>query len=147
MRDVVGELAPDELPLLDAVARFDDEHAVRMLVRGRNRREPLGFGVDEIAVLLSPVVWAALDEAVRHIVGSAVDGVAGRAKRGLRRLLRRPSAPAVLPRMTAEQIDHVCSRVRELAAEQGLDPDETTRLANAVAARLVAGDDDGGSRQ
>ncbi|MFI9838904.1 hypothetical protein ACIHFD_17855 [Nonomuraea sp. NPDC051941] len=49
--------------------------------RGR-RRETLGFGLGEVAALVTPVVWPAVDHAVQRIVGAEADvGAAGRGPR------------------------------------------------------------------
>lgn len=87
VRDVVTEAAPDELPLMEGLGRSDDESAVRRLTRRNRPAEPLAFGLDEIAVLVTPVVWIALDEAVRQVMGSTADGDAptGPSRTGRRR--------------------------------------------------------------
>src|SRR5437879_4790292 len=60
VREVVAEIAPTELALVDGLAQFDDATAVRRLRPRGGRREPLGFGLGEILALVTPVVWLAL---------------------------------------------------------------------------------------
>jgi hypothetical protein len=55
VHDVVRQCAPEELPILNGLADYDDAVVVRRLRRGR-RREPLGFGPDEVSALVTPVV-------------------------------------------------------------------------------------------
>lgn len=137
VREVVGEVAPDEMVLVDGLLRIDDERAVARL-RGRGRaREPLGFGVQEVTALVTPVVWLALDEAARKVAGAAVENVGRRSKAWLRRVARRPAAVRVVPPLTAEQLESVRQRVLELGAESGLAPETATALAERVVARLV----------
>jgi hypothetical protein len=67
VRDVVVEVAEEELPIVDGLAGFDDAGALRRL-RGRGRRrEPLGFGLGEVAALVTPVVWLVVDEIARQV--------------------------------------------------------------------------------
>lgn len=66
VRDIVAEVAPAELPVAEGLRRLGDDGAVRRLVRRRWRREPLGFGLGEVVPLVTPVLWVALDEAVRR---------------------------------------------------------------------------------
>ena len=138
VRDVVAEAAPEELPLVEALSRFDDETVVRRLTRRSQRREPLGFGLGEIAVLVTPVVWIVVEEAVRKLVDSAVAGVAKgpKARRLLRRLLRRRAAPLTVPPLTPEQIVEVQQRLLEIAAQNELELERAVMLADLVGARL-----------
>ncbi|MGV9245423.1 hypothetical protein [Streptomyces sp. NPDC003710] len=137
VREIVADVAPEELPLVEGLRQSDDESVVRRL-SGRNRsREPLGFGLDEVTALVFPVVWLALDEAARKGVDAAV-GSAGRGSRTLlRRLLRRPPAAGVMPALTAEQLDAVQRRVQELAASSGMEEGAAVVLAERVVARLA----------
>lgn len=75
--DVVAEVAPEELPLVAGLAGFDDATAVRRLGGRGRRRETLGFGLGEVAALVTPVVWLVVDHTAQRIVGTAVDGAAG----------------------------------------------------------------------
>ncbi|UZJ32825.1 hypothetical protein [Streptomyces endophytica] len=137
VREVVVEVAPDEKVLVEGLLRIDDERAVARL-RGRGRtREPLGFGVQEVTALVTPVVWLALDEAARKVAGAAVENVGRRSKAWLRRVARRPAAVRVVPPLTAEQLESVRQRVLELGAESGLAAETATALAERVVARLV----------
>jgi hypothetical protein len=119
VRDVVAQVAPEELPLVEGLSQFDDDTVVRRLTHRSRPREPLGFGLDEVAVLVAPVVWIAVEEAVRRTVDSAVAGAAkgltARLRRLGRRLLRGRSAPLIVPLLTREQIGEVQQRVLELA--------------------------------
>ncbi len=121
---------------MEGLSRFDEETVVRRLTRQSRRREPLGFGLDEIAVLVTPVVWIVVEETVRRIVDSAVAGVAKGPWARLRRLLRRRAAPLTVPPLTHEQIVEVRQRVLELAAQNGLERERAVTLADVLGARL-----------
>lgn len=139
MRDIVGELAPHELIVLDALLLVDDDTALRRLGSGRHR-DPLGFGLGEAATLLTPMVWMALDEAARQVVSTTVASAGRRARPWLRRIRHRPAEPAqsrLLPHLTPEQLEAVRSRVARLAVESGLEREAAGALAERVVARLV----------
>ncbi|MEW2514756.1 hypothetical protein [Streptomyces sp. NPDC046870] len=139
VRDIVGELAPHELIVLDALLLVDDDTALRRLAGGRHR-DPLGFGLGEAATLLTPVVWMALDEAARQVVSATVASAGRRARPWLRRIRSRPAEPAqsrLLPQLTPEQLEAVRSRVARLAVESGLEREAAGALAERVVARLV----------
>jgi hypothetical protein len=89
VRDVVAEVAPEELVVVDGLARFDDETVVRRLARPGQRRDPLGFGVGEIVDLATPVVWLVVNEAAKRAAGSAVNETAKGTKALLRKVFRR----------------------------------------------------------
>ncbi|WP_371495522.1 hypothetical protein OG871_08350 [Kitasatospora sp. NBC_00374] len=145
VRDVVAEViarqAPQERQLVEWLGRLDEGEVVRLLKR-RKRGDPLGFGLTEVAAVVTPVVWIAVDEAFRGMVGatanSAVRRVAGGVRRRWRRVLRRgPEAPPAMPVLTREQLAAVHRRVSEGAARAGLDEPAALALANCVVARLV----------
>ncbi|MGH3853140.1 MAG: hypothetical protein ACRDR6_06510 [Pseudonocardiaceae bacterium] len=137
VRDVVADAAPEELPLVEGLSRFGDETAVRRLTRRSRPREPLGFGLDEIAVLVTPVVWIAVEEAVRRVVDSTVAGVAKGPWARLRRRLRWRPTPLTVPPLTREQIVEVRQRMLELAAHNGLERERAVTLADLLVARLL----------
>lgn len=138
VRDVMAEVAPEELPLVTALARFDDATVVRRLGRTGGRREPLGFGLGEVVAMAAPVVWLVLDEAGRRMADAVVDAAATRSRSVLRRALRRPSAPVALPAaLTPEQLAEIRRRVVETALARGLGERRAETIADAVVARLV----------
>lgn len=144
VRDVVAKVAPEELPLVDGLAGLDDDAVVRRLSRRGNRREPLGFGLGEIAALVTPVVWLVVDEAARQVGSAAVNDAAKRTKAVLRKLFRRPAAAVVVPDLTREQLAEVRQRVIETAVDHGLGESRARLIADAVTGRLAlaaSGDD------
>lgn len=145
VRDVVAEVAPEELPLVAGLARFDDVTVVRRLGDRGRRRETLGFGLGEIAALVTPVVWLAVNQAAQRIVGAAVDGTVGRAGSALRKLLRRSGEHVTVPPLTREQLSGVRKSVLEVAAQRGLEAERASVIADAVVARMaLAGSEDSG---
>lgn len=145
VRDVVAELAPEELPLVAGVAGFDDATVVRRLGGRRRRSDTLGFGFGEVAALVTPVVWLALNQAAQQLVGTAVDSGVGRARAALRRLSRRPAEAVTVPPLSREQLALVRQSVLTTAARHGLEEERATRIADAVLTRLVlAGPEDPG---
>lgn len=137
VRDVVAKAAPEELPLVEGLSRFDDETVMRRLTRRSRPREPLGFGLDEVAGLVTPVVWIAVEETVRRVVDSAVAGVTKRPRARLRKLLRRRGSQLTVPPLTREQIVEVQQRVLELAVHKGLEREQAVTLADLLGARLA----------
>ncbi|MFG3406927.1 hypothetical protein [Streptomyces sp. NPDC048142] len=138
VRDVVTEVAPEELPLIAGLAGFDDARAVRRLGGRDRRREPLGFGLGEVAALVTPVVWLAVDQAAQRIVGTWVDNGIARTGGALRRLFRRPAPePVTIPPLTREQLLIVRESVLTMAAQRGLESERATVIADAVVTRLV----------
>ncbi|MER8044497.1 hypothetical protein [Streptomyces sp. NPDC094032] len=136
--DVVTGYAPEEVPVLAALAHVDDAEVVRIL-RGRRKGEPLGFGFAEVAAVVTPVVWLAVDEACRSAVQSSVGSAYARLAGVTRRLLRRPSAESAteVPELSRDQLDVVHRRVTEDARTAGLAAEDAERLADRVVARLI----------
>lgn len=137
VRDVVAEVAPEEQPLVAGLSRFDDATVVRRLSGRGRQREPLGFGLGEVAALVTPVVWLAVNQTAQRIVGAALDGAAGKARAALRRLLRRPPETVTVPPLSREQLAMVRQLVLEVAAERNLEEERALTVADAVVARLA----------
>ncbi|KGI80557.1 hypothetical protein IL38_16460 [Actinopolyspora erythraea] len=137
VREVMAEVAPEELPLVDGLTQSDDATAVRRLRSRRGRREPLGFGWTDVLVAVTPVVWLTLDQMAQKIAASTVDGSVKGAKAALRKVFRRKTAPVIIPPLTPGQLDEVRKRVLETAIQRGLSPERSETVADAVVARLV----------
>ncbi|SDM65747.1 hypothetical protein SAMN04489726_2754 [Allokutzneria albata] len=137
VRDVVAEVAPEELPVVDGLAGFDDGTVVRRLRRGGNRREPLGFGLGEIAVMVAPVVWIVVDQIAQKVAGTAVDGAAKGMRALLRKVFRKGPARVVVPPLTPEQLAEGWRKVYEAALHRGMSEERARAVADAVVARLT----------
>lgn len=149
VRVLVSEHAPHELPVVDGLRQFDDDHAVRVLSGRGTRREPLGFGYTEATALVTSVVWLVLDEAARRGVEVATDSALEKGRSGLSRLLRRGKGvpPRVLDALDAEQLAAVRAHIVERAAAQGMGEQDAQALADGVVARLATGAGTGGPAQ
>jgi hypothetical protein len=140
VRDVVAEVAPDELPVVAGLAELDEAVALRRMVRRKTRQDPLGFGLDQTVALVTPAVWLAVSEAARQLGGDAGGGIAAWVKAAVRKVLRRRAAPAVVPPLTREQAVAVRELVREMAEQRGLSKQRAIVIADAVATRLPGWD-------
>ncbi|MER0484605.1 hypothetical protein ABR737_40840 [Streptomyces sp. Edi2] len=136
VRDVVAEVAPEELPLVAGLAEFDDATAVQRLGGRGGRRELLGFGLDD-AALVTPVVWLTVHQAVQRIVGAAVGSAASAARSALRKLFHRRTEAVTVPPLTREQLAEVRESVLEMASQQGLGKERASTIADALMARLA----------
>ncbi|MEV2220193.1 hypothetical protein AB0E01_09975 [Nocardia vinacea] len=137
VRDVVAEVAPDELSLFDGLDAFDDDVVTRRLRRTGKRGDPLGFGVAEIAALATPVIWIGVQYAAQRFGEAAADAATVRVKRLLRKAFRIRPTPVPVPALTPEQLAEVRSHILALAAERGMDHDRAAVVADAVVARLA----------
>ncbi|MGW7188065.1 hypothetical protein [Streptomyces sp. NPDC054838] len=136
----MAALAPEELPLVDGLRHFDDATVVRRLSRGGGRREPLGFGIGEVAALIAPVVWLVLDGVAQQMAVRAEERASRSVTSMVRRLLRRPAPVAEVPALTREQLADVRARVLAVAGQRGLPPGRAEEIADAVVARLILSD-------
>jgi hypothetical protein len=138
VRDVVAQVAPAEIPVVDGLAALDTESASRLLARAGTRREPLGFGLGDVVVVITPVVWAAVEHVAGRLADSATDGVVKRVGRLFRR--RKSVTRAVELPLTPEQLAEVRQKTLQAGARQGLTPEQSEAIADAIVARFVLGD-------
>jgi hypothetical protein len=137
VRDVVADAAPEELPLIAALDKLSDARVSHRLARGKRRRDPLGFGVGEAVVLMTPIVWTAVQAVVNRVTDSATDSLLRKTHNTLLRLLRRRERPTPLPRFDERQLAEVHRRILEKASAVGLAQKRATMLADGVVARLA----------
>ncbi|MEU6114474.1 hypothetical protein ABZ840_08070 [Streptomyces sp. NPDC047117] len=137
VRDVVAEIAAVELPVVDGLMALDEEVVARRMGRGRSEQDPLGFGLDEVAVLVTPVVWLAVHEAARQLGGQAAISATRGVKAVGRRVFRRRAEPTVVPALSHEQLREVHELVLRVGAERGLSARRAETIADAVVVRLA----------
>lgn len=138
-RDVLGEVAPQELPLFDVTSRVyrEDPSAVETQA---GSDDMLGFGAEVIAAM-TPVVLSVAGEVVNTLlrqVRAAVEGESESAVRTLvRRLFRSGGAEEPAVALTKQQL----REVREVAIDRGralkLPDADAQLLADAMVGRLA----------
>lgn len=143
VRDIVVEFAEEERFLVAALERFDDAVVMRRLRRRRGRGAPLGFGLDQAATLVTPVVWLAVGEAARRIGASAGDGASAGLKGVLRKIARRKAPLVVVAPLTSEQLALVHRLAVETGTRRGLSEQRATAIADGVVTRLATGEIEG----
>lgn len=137
VRDVVARVAPEEVPVVDGLAALGADAASRHVTRVGTRREPLGFGLGDVVVVVTPVVWVAVEHVASRLAESATDGVVNRVRRLFRR--RKLTRVVALP-LAPEQLVEVRRKALEAGARQGLTPEQSEMIADAIVARLVLRD-------
>jgi hypothetical protein len=141
VRDVIADVARDELAVAEGLRRLDPDTVRRRLLRRREPREPVGFGLGVVVPLMTSVSWIAIDEVVRHGLDEASDSLVRRlsaaARSFFRRLLRRPPSQLTVPPLQPAQLAAVTRKIQELAPAYGLSAEQTQALSERVVARLV----------
>ncbi|MHC5260095.1 hypothetical protein ACYSUO_19640 [Streptomyces sp. UC4497] len=138
VRDVVAEVAPDEVLLLDRLAPLDEGRVTRLFEQGiRAHQGPLECDHVDVTAPVTPVVWLALDEAARRTTCRAAARRSRRRTPLLHHLFRRrPQPPPEIRPLTTPQLDAVRCLVRDHARSAHLGEDAATALADAVTSRL-----------
>ena len=139
VRAVVTSEASHERLYLARFARFDDSWALWRLRRARPRDEPLGFGIDGITALVTPVIWITVNEVAREFGTTAGDGMFTALSALLRRLLRRKPKAATIPPLTQPQQDKVAEMVQAELLKAKLSPHRAEAIANAIFRELSKG--------
>jgi hypothetical protein len=137
VRELLGRVAPSELPLLDETV---DAFLTRPSRPRAARDEPLGFGGPELAVVTHAALWATFQALAfaRDIAKKAAqEEGASRLRRALARVRRTPQQQADLT-LTSDQLRAVRRTTHDTATEAGLPERDASLLADAVVGRLVA---------
>jgi hypothetical protein len=135
-RDLVGAIAPEELPLFAAMSKawFADPTRVQM----NQGDDVLAFGVAEAAALLSPVLLAAATQALNYAgeqLGRDVAAASvGWLREQLRHLFHRQESGVSLD---ARQIAQVRAITLETARKFRIPKAKATEIADAMTARFA----------
>ena len=141
-RDVLAELAPQEMPIFEAASRAYFADPAAALKQSRSKDSALGFGVESV-VFLTPVVLQVLSEVcefLRQVAGKAVEaGLAEEIPQIIKKMFRKlhsaePDSPSVLSR---EQIALIHGNVLAAAKRLRMPAEKARSLADAVTSRLV----------
>jgi hypothetical protein len=138
-RDVLAEIAPDELPIFQAASKayFADPKAVAK--QAKSKDSMLGMGPDSVT-LLTPAVLHVVTEVciflapvATEVAKSALAEGATEVFKGIFRRYGSKSPPVLTP----EQIQMVQAKVRAEAKKMRLPGNQAEILTNAVIAQLV----------
>ncbi len=141
-RDVVAEIAPEELPIFDE----NKEHYLRdpdgAAARQEGRDEALGFGLPDAVPFVAPVVVAVVSEVVKSVARSVLDAVKKEAgvaiaewvKKLFKRFRHDEDGP---PSLSREQLLEVRNVAVEKALALRLSRDRAETLADALVGTLA----------
>ncbi|MHA6629226.1 hypothetical protein ACU61A_27650 [Pseudonocardia sichuanensis] len=129
--------------MVDGLSEMGDRAAVELLSKAGPRDERLGFGWTDVAVLVTPVLYIALDQAVRKLVDDSIDGARRGVLRRLRSTVQRRTDGPGLPQLSDAQIAEIRDQVTVLAVERGVPGDKVERVREAVVEVLSGRDGEG----
>ncbi|MDO0929856.1 hypothetical protein QQY24_32615 [Streptomyces sp. TG1A-8] len=128
----MAERAPEEQDTAADLLNRDPDEITRML-SSRSGDSELGFGLGEVAVLVTPLVWMVLQQFAQELAGVTVRAATGRLSTAWRRLRGRPpESVSALPRLDEAQREELRGIVRQRAQEAGLAEDTAGQLALSV---------------
>ena len=144
-RELVSRLAHEELPLFPAMLKtFRSRPSV--LGAGESRDEALGFGVDGVVTVITPVVLAVVLDVVKHLAGELGDSMvkdSWKATRvAVRRVFGRDRECAIgdVPMLSAPQLERVRRLAFAKARELNLSETRASLLADAIIGCLATAD-------
>jgi hypothetical protein len=147
-RLLIMEVAPEEQELFGVVSDAYHRDPEGFAKPGAGRDEMLGFGIEAVAALMTPVALAAVTEVVKYLVAEVGNAVG--VQTWLKRLLRRKQRPAggtaaataepgpVLT-LDAAQLARVREIVLDKCREVGAPEDRSLLLADGVVGALSNG--------
>lgn len=140
VRAVVVALEPGEAPALDGLLRHDDAQVRRWLGGRRRGGAMVGFGLHDVVLVLTPVVWMAVEEAMHEVVGKGVDegakGLGAVFRRVFRRRRTSVRTPPALPSLDEDQLARVRAIVARSAKRRGVSQRRASEIADLVAMQL-----------
>jgi hypothetical protein len=140
---LIADLSPAEQgELFDLLSEAHFAHPEAYTRRDRTN-DPLAFGLPELTVLLTPVMLAAMNEAVRYVVASALARGTRATANAIRRLFghRGPDNPNTGDTLvlTDQQWSEIRRIVEQVARKGGVAADQAEVIADAVIGRGASG--------
>ena len=156
-RQVILEIAPQEIPLFQATSEAYFKNPKKMLKGDTDKEEMLGFGVGQVATILTPIVLhismtmvqyvveiskEPLEEVFHDKIKDEMPGFLGSLTRFLKKLLGlSETLPVVavteIPALTQEQLTQVQKLAFEKACQFDLSEDQAALLAESLVGRLA----------
>lgn len=137
-RWVVTQVAPEEQELFRVISDAYRRDPDRVTAGAGSRDEMLGFGFETVAVLMTPVVLAAVEEVVRYLAAEVVGAVGVQV--WLRRVLRlKPGSGAGVSALDAGQLARVREIVLDKCQQAGVEEAKSQLLADGVVGALTNG--------
>ncbi len=150
-RDVVGQIAPDELPVFSINSSAYFKNPTKALAAREGTDDALGFGVETVVPMLTPVVIAVVTDVVTHLtdivsarLASGAEDAAGRGLHALFKSSAGQNAAGIAAgagtgtaQLTAAQLAEVRSVALEKARQLKLPESQATLLADSLVGRLA----------
>ncbi|GGY12091.1 hypothetical protein GCM10010358_75670 [Streptomyces minutiscleroticus] len=137
VRGVVADQAPEELDTAEALLQQDNAEVMRVLSY-KNKDSELGFGLGEVAVLVTPLVWLVLQQFAQELAGASARTATSRLAALWNRLRGRQSETvAALPPLKDAHYDKLYNIVKERAREAGMDTKAAENLAASVISHIA----------
>jgi hypothetical protein len=139
-RDVVEQAAQQELPIYQAASAAFFSDPKRALRHSRSKDSALGFGLDPLAVVLTPAILSVLCgvfEFLAEIAKKAIEAGLEREMTDVLKSMFKKSAASEPSVLTPKQIETVHQRVLLAAKKLKLPDGKAEALADAVLAQLV----------
>jgi len=142
-RDVLSEIAPQEIPIFAATSRAYFANPEAALQHLRSKDNVLGFGTDVAGLLFTPAVLLVLSETFQYLLrvatSATADGLAKEIPELIKAMFKKfqssqPDTPSVL---TREHIASIHGNILVSAKTLRIPAEKARSLANAVTAQLV----------
>lgn len=145
-RDIVSEVAPEELPLFRPIGEAYLQNPHEAPPDHKSGDEMLGFGVAESAALLTPVILPIMGSVVKYLAGEVTtslkdhssEAISDTIKNLFRRFRPTGAKPdAMPPPLSREQLQQVHRLASEKARKFDLPEEQAQLLADAITGSLA----------
>jgi hypothetical protein len=139
-RDLVMEIAPEELAMFDELADEYFQHP-QPGKQVKTNDDPLGFGINETLVAVTPAATGMVSTVLAYLLTSFNDALKDTAKESFKTKMKavfsakkKGKSPIAF---TIEQLKQINKKAFEQARTFGLSDDQAQHLADALVGRLV----------
>jgi hypothetical protein len=142
-KDIVIEVAPEELDIFDELVMEYFQDPTPPQVQSSQKDDPLGFGIEETLIAITPAAAAVANIVINHILTEFIkitesessEAVKGKIKAlfhsGNKDQTNNPTP------LTKDQLENIRKVARNQAIRHGVKADKADKIANALIGRLA----------
>lgn len=141
-REIVTQLAPEEIDLFEELVMEYFQNPSPPDSSNHQKDNPLGFGLEETLIALTPAATAATEIAINYLLAEIlkitqaenIEVIKGKLKtlfNGDRKVEDN------IPPLTKEQLENIKRLARKQAIKYGIKPEKAEKIANALIGSLA----------
>lgn len=141
-KDIVIVVAPEEMDLFDELVMEYFQDPTPPNVSESQKDDPLGFGIEETLIAVTPAAAAVANIVINHILTEFIKITESESAEAVKRKIKALFTPEIKDQtdpvpLTKEQLENIKKLARLQAIRRGVKPDRAEKIANELIGLLA----------